>query len=246
MLKKLKWDTLDYIHRNYLIPLGMVVSFVFALISAKSGSFMASLFTDLSAGLAFILFAAGLVSALNTSYRWLTRKSHLLELATPLPAWMILLSKIVLAAVVNLAACLFILQLSVIWGNSGRLILLNIQNLKGVPGMVLLLLMIDCTVMFAYIVTMSFKRLRKSPALSTSILAAILLIGIITFCALYMSARGTLILPSISTQNVLSVSGSLLVFSIVFPTLFALATILLELLGSSILLGKSFEKDETY
>jgi hypothetical protein len=243
MLKSLKWDVLDFIHRHYLVLVGMIISFLLAVIPVRSNNFLSALFTDLSAGLAYILFAAGLILALNVCYRWLVRKSHLLELTTPLPAWKTLLGKVILAALVNLLACLFILQLSVLWGNDGRFVFLSGQNLKGIFGFVLFLMMVDCTITFSYILTMSFAGFRKKPTLTTSLLAALLLTGIISFCAIYMTTRGTLILPTISRQNILTISGSLMIFSTVFPTFFTLAVILLEFLGSSYLLGRSFERD---
>ena len=244
MLKNLKWDALDFVHRYYLLLIGMFASFLLVIIPIKSNGVLSELLVVLSAGLGFVAFAAGLILAVNVGYRWLVRKSHLLELAVPQPVWQMLLSKIILITLLNLLVCLFILQMSVLWSNNGKFVLLSMQNLKGIPGLVLLLVVIDCTVMFSTIAAMSLRVLRQRPALSTGLLAVVLLTGIITFCAVYMTARGTLILPSISGQNILTVSGSLMIFSTVFPTLFALAVIFVEFLAGSFLLTKYFERDE--
>ncbi|PKO00900.1 MAG: hypothetical protein CVU42_01950 [Chloroflexi bacterium HGW-Chloroflexi-4] len=244
MLKTLKWNLKDHFRRYSLVYFGMVLALLLAVIPEKGDNFVSSLMITFSGILGFILFAAGFVLAINACLRWLGRESHLLELSNPLPTWKILLSKIVLAGLVNLVTCVFILQLSTFWArySTGELTFINGSNLKGIPSLVLFFLLIDCTILFSYILARSITLFRRASTIVTGLLSSLLLIGIITLCMGIMSVNGLLVLPTINTKDIITLSGAFEMLSTVFPVVYAGIIILLEFAGCSILLARRFQQ----
>lgn len=244
MLKCLKWDLIDHFRRYSLFYIGMLVSLLLAVIPDRgSNTFFNSMIT-LSGLLGFILFAAGLLLAILICVRWLVRDSHLLELTNPLPTWKILLSKIILAGLVNLVNCVFILQLSTLWAHysTGELTFITTSQLKGIPGLVLFFLLIDCTILFSYILARSFSIFRKASTFVTGFLSTLLLIGIIALCLVIMSVNGLVILPTINTKDVITLSGAFTMLSMSFPVVYAVIITILEFIGSSFLLARRFQR----
>lgn len=245
MLKCLKWDLIDHFRRYSLCYIGKIVTLLLAAIPEKGNTTWASLLITISGALGFTLFAAGLVLAIIASYRWLVRNSHMLELTNPIPAWKILLSKLAVAGLINLITCVFILQLSALWSHysTGKLTFITASNLKGIPSLVLFFLLIDCTILFSFILARSFSIFRRFSIFMTGLLSSLLLIGIITLCIVVMSVNGLLILPTINTKDIITLSGAFTMLSTVFPVIYAGIVILLEFALSSILLTRRFQRD---
>jgi len=245
MFKHLKWNSIDFFQRYSLLFVGMVLSLILSLIRVNSNTLWSGLILTLSGLFGFVSFLAALVLAVNTCFTWLTRDSYLLELTNPIPTWKILLSKFLVAAGINGLACLFILQISLLWSNYqgvGYSFLTN-AHLKGIPSLVLFLLLVDCTIAFSYILVKSFRGFRKFSFLFTGLMSALLLTVIVSVCMLIMTANGMMVLPEISGENILSLSGSLNVYSSLFPVIFSGVVIALEFICSSLLLSRRFQRD---
>lgn len=245
MFKCLKWDLIDHFRRYYLLYIGMIATMLLAIIPIKGNNLWSSVMITLSGGLGFALFVSGLVLAINICYRWLMRDSYLLELSNPIPAWKILLSKILLAGAVNLLSFVFILQLSTFWGrySTGKLMFISSSNLKGIPTLVLFFLLIDCTILFSFILAKSFRVFNRLSPLMTGIFSSLLILVIISLCTLIMSVNGLLILPNISSKDIITFSGTFNLVSMIFPVFFAGIIIVLEFAVSCILLSKRFQRD---
>ncbi len=245
MLNLLKWNSLDFIHRYLWMFLAAAGSLVLAAIVPNGQGFTNSLIIISAGVLGVIFFPACVVLALYQCFAWLRHDSALMELALPVSAWKQMLSRLIIAAAVNALSCLGFMALMLLFGKygSGTIQAINLDHLQTIGWLTLLLVLGDMTVLFAYMLTRSIGLTRLWAALITTLVSTILLILIVILVVNVMIWARVLMLPQIGMDNVLRLDGNFQITS----TLPAMATflwlILLEYLGSSLLLKYSFQVD---
>lgn len=245
MLKLIKWNLVDFFHRYYLVLLGIFASFLLVLLPKDGTGIWNSALITISAILGFIVFLSLLILAAVLPFQWLSRESDLLDRSLSFPAWKILASKLVTGAILNLIACLFLLQLLNFFGrfSSGNLYFLSLRNLEGLPLILFFLLLVDTTLMFSYIFAGSFRIFRRFSAFIAALIGLLIFGGFIFLTAWVMTAAGTLVLPAFSTASIITIDGTLQIQSLTAPVIFGLILTILELFVSSHLLGAHFQKN---
>ena len=245
MLNLMKWNLLDFIQRNIWMFIVAAASLVLMAVVPNTDGFTNGLLVFSSVVLGGIFFPACIVLAMYQCFSWLRHDSALLELSLPVSAWKQMLSRVVIAVLVNLLACLGILLLMVFFykNTSGKWDSLTIEHWQSIGGMVLFLLLGDMTVLFSYMVSRSMGLTRLWSALITTLFAAILMFGIGLFIVQVMLWANVLSLPSFSGQHIITMNGNLNISSFVPAIVTALWVIVLEYLGSSLLLKYSLQVD---
>lgn len=240
MLKLIKWNSIDFGRKYLWLFIGMAASLLLAVLPENSKGSINGTMALLSAVLGIALFQAGIAIAMTYCFRWLEKDSSLLELSLPASAWQTLLGKLVVSLAVNGLSCLFMLQLFLFIGkySGGSIQLLNLDNLRGIPGLLLFFMTIDCTVLFSFLVTKSLRLKRGVASTVTCLLSLIILGAIIAVMISLMTAAGVLTLPTFSSQGVLKIGGTLEILSTTIPLCVLLSTIVLEYIASGLLLNR--------
>ncbi|GAP13386.1 hypothetical protein LARV_01139 [Longilinea arvoryzae] len=240
MLKLIKWNSIDFGRKYLWLFIGMAASLLLAVLPENSKGSINGTMALLSAVLGIVLFQAGIAIAMTYCFRWLEKDSSLLELSLPASAWQTLLGKLVVSLAVNGLSCLFMLQLFLFIGkySGGSIQLLNLDNLRGIPGLLLFFMTIDCTVLFSFLVTKSLRLKRGVASTVTCLLSLIILGAIIAVMISLMTAAGVLTLPTFSSQGVLKIGGTLEILSTTIPLCVLLSTIVLEYIASGLLLNR--------
>jgi hypothetical protein len=85
--------------------------------------------------------------------------------------------------------------------------------------------------------------LRGWTVVFTSVLSMILLAVIFAASVWIMVLTGTILLPFVSTDAVLTLKGNLEILSTIVPVVVCVTAIILEFAGSSVLLRHKFQED---
>lgn len=245
MNKILKWDIIDLLKNTPIIWAGMAFSFLVLLIPANGDSLINATLIVVGPLVGFIVFCWILLIGVDQPIQWLRRSSLDLELSTPWPVWQKLLSKLLISLLLNIVAFVYLLQLFNVIGrfSGGDFRFIGLDQLRGMPSFVLLAFVLDSTVMFSYILAGSFRITRRKKWLSGGIFCLIF-IGAITFGILsWMLAIGSVVLPSISARDIITVDGSFQILSSTVPLIVTLAVIAVEFMGGSLLLAYRYQKD---
>lgn len=245
MIKLFKWDVIDFLKRRWLILAGMVLALLLILLPSNGTAPLNAFLVVCSAMIGFIAFMTALVSAAVIPFRWLMRDSSLLERSLPFAPWKLLLGKLILAALLNLLAFLFFLQLSLFHGRfaSGQLIFLSARNFSGLGLLLVLLVLADATLMFVYILSKSFSLFKKAALLIASLAGLVIFAGFLLLTVPVMINAGALSVPSINFENFLTMNGSLQIYDPTLPLVFGSVLILIEWIISSELLKRRFQRD---
>lgn len=245
MLNLLKWNSIDFLRRYGWMFLAAAVSLVVAAIVQDGEGFTNGMLIFSAGMLGGVFFPACIVLAMYQSFGWLRQDSALLELSLPVSAWKQVLSRVIIAIVVNLLACLGLMVLMMLFGkySSGTIQPMTLEHWQSLGGLILLLLLGDMTVLISYLITRSIGLTRFWAALITTFLGTILMVVIATFIVYLMVWTNVIILPTFSGQGIITMNGNLQVSSFVPAILGILWIILLEYLGSSLLLKYSFQVD---
>jgi hypothetical protein len=245
MLNLLKWNSLDFVHRYFWMFIVAAASLVLAAVVPDGKGFTNALLIFSSGVLGGIFFPACIVLALYQCFGWLRHNSALLELSLPVSAWKQMLSRVIIALVVNILACLGIMVLMLLYGkySSGTVEMLSLDHIQTVAGLTLFLILGDMTVLISYMISRSMGLTRLWAALITTMLSTILMMLIAVFVVYVMVWTRVLMLPQIGADNLFTLDGNLQITSFVPALLSSLWIILLEYLGSSLLLKYSFQVD---
>ena len=245
MLNLLKWNSLDFVHRYFWMFIVAAASLVLALVVPNGEGFTNALLVFSAAVLGGIFFPACIVLAMYQCFSWLRHDSALLELSLPVSAWAQVLSRVVIAVVVNALACLGLMVLMLLFGKytSGTVDGLSLNHIQTIAGLTLLLILGDMTILFSYMISRSMGLVRLWAALITTFLSTTLLILIAAFIVYVMVWTQVLMLPQFSGDNILTLDGGIQVTSLIPAIFSSLWVILLEYLGSSLLLKYSFQVD---
>jgi hypothetical protein len=245
MLKLLKWNFIDYFKRNYWIIAALFGSLLLAVLPKNGMGIVNNLLISLSALGGFIAFQAAILSAIILTYSWLRAPVNQLEFSLPFPGWVQVTSKLLAAALVNFIACILMLQLYVFLNrfSGGSLQLFSAENFSGVPGLVLFLTFTDATIMLSFIAARSFQFTRRTTVITTALISLVILIMVTTLIVILMSAAGQVILPEVSNEAILTLSGTLQIMSTAIPVWVCIIAICLEIAVGSVLLGRRFQAD---
>lgn len=245
MLNLLKWNFLDFFHRNIWMFIVAAASLVLMAVVPNTDGFTNGLLVFSSLVLGGIFFPACIVLALYQCFSWLRHDSALMELSLPVSAWKQMLSRVIIAVLVNFLACLGFLVLMILFyrNTSGYYNALTIEHWKTMGGLVLFLLLGDMTVLISYMISRSIGLTRLWSALITTMLSTILMIAIAVFIVYVMIWTNVLMLPTFSGQHIITMNGNLNITSFVPAIVTAVWVILLEYLGSSLLLKYSIQVD---
>lgn len=225
--------------------LAAAVSLVIAMVVPDGEGFTNALLIFSSGMLGGVFFPALIVLAMYQCFSWLRQDSALLELSLPVSAWKQVLSRVILAVAVNVLACLGMMFLMVLFGKytSGSIQPLNLEHWQTIGGLTLFLLLGDMTVLICYMFSRSIGLTRLWVALMTTLLSTILMMLIMALVVYVLIWANMIILPTFSVGHFLSLDGDIEVISFLPAVLFSLWVILLEYLGSSLLLKYSFRVD---
>jgi len=243
MFNLLKWNFLDFFHRNLWMFIAAAASLALMAVVPMTDGITNGMLTFGSVMLAGVFLPACVVLAMYQCFSWLRHDSALLELSVPASAWKQMLSRVIMAVLINLMTCLAaMLMLILIYkSNSGNWDTLTVEHWESMGGLVLFLLVGDMTVLFSYMVSRGMGLTGLWSALITTLLTTILTIGIAVFVVKAMVWANVLILPTFTGQHIFTMNGNLQVSSFL-PAVFAgLWVILLEYLGSSLLLKYSLQ-----
>src|SRR5512133_771611 len=139
MLKLMKWNGLDFIHRNIWIVIVAAASLALMAVVPNTDGFTNGLLVFSSLALGGIFLPACLVLAMYQCFSWLRHDSALLELSLPVAAWKLMLSRVIIAILLNFLACLGMLILIILFdrNNSGKWDTLTIEHWQSMGGLVL-------------------------------------------------------------------------------------------------------------
>lgn len=245
MTKLLKWDLIDLFRSNPLVWAGMLFSLAAILIPTTGEGLINAILIVMSPIIGFISFCWLLLIAADYSIHWLYKPNYVLEFSTPRPVWQKLLSKLIWCALLNTLACLFLIQLFNLIGrfSGGSMRFIGIDQLHGIPGLVFLALVFDSTVMISFILAGSFSLTRRVKWLSGSLIFILcfgLLVGVLLA---WMLAVGAVVLPSISTRDIVTIDGTFQIFSNTIPVVGGIAVLIIEFLAGSMLLAHRYQPD---
>lgn len=245
MLNLLKWSSLDFLHRYLWMFLVAAASLVLAAVVPNGEGFTNALLIFSAAVLGFVFFLACIVLAMYQCFGWLRQDSTLLEMSLPVPAWKQMLSRLIIAITANLLACLGMLVLMLLFGKytSGTVDAISLSHLEGIGVLTLIFVLVDMTILFSYLISRSIGLSHLWAALITSLLASILLMLIAVFTVYVMLWTNVLMLPPFSMNTSIAFEDLIKITSIVPALLTGLWIILLEYLGSSLLLKYSIQVD---
>ncbi len=245
MLNLMKWNVLDFFHRNVWMFIVAAASLLLMAVVPNTDGFTNGLLVFSSLVLGGIFFPACIVLAMYQCFSWLRHDSALLELSLPVSAWKQMLSRVTIAALVNLLACLGMLLLMIFFykNTSGKWDTLTVEHWQSLGGMVLFLLLGDMTVLISYMISRSMGLTRLWSALITTLLTTFLVIGIFLFIVQVMVWANVLSLPTFSGEHILTMNGNLNITSFIPAIVTALWIIVLEYLGSSLLLKYAIHVD---
>jgi hypothetical protein len=245
MLNLLKWNSLDFIHRYFWMFIVAAASLILAVGIPNGEGFTNTLLIFSSVVLCGIFFPACIVLAMYQCFGWLRHDSALLELSLPVSAWKQMLSRVIIALVVNILACLGIVVFVLLFGkySTGNVDVLSLDHIQIIAGLTLFLILGDMTVLISYMISRSIGLTRLWAALITTLLSTILMMLSVAFIVYVMVLTRVLMLPQIGAENLLTLDGSMQITSFVPAILGSLWIILLEYLGSSLLLKYSFQVD---
>jgi hypothetical protein len=245
MIKLLKWDLVDALHRTPLIWAGVIFSLLALLIPQNGNGLINAILIVVGPVVGFITFQAIMILAAYLPVGWLHRESYLLEASTPWPAWLKLLAKVIWAVVLDILGFVFMLQLFDLIGrfSGGSLRLVSLDQLKGIPALVLIALVLDCTIMFSYILAGSFSFTRRNRLLAGGFISLVIFVIIIAVIMIWMMAAGSVILPSVSMRDIITLDGSFQVLSNTIPVVVCLISIIVEFLAGSGLLANRFQRE---
>ncbi len=243
MFNLLKWNLTDYFKRNAWILIGIALSLLFAALPRSGVGVLNSLLIGLASVAGFILFQAGILSAILFVFRWAENESVQLELSLPVSSRKQVAAKLLTSTLVNFLSLIFLLQLFLLVSrfSSGSYQWITGEHLKGIFGWVIFLSFLEGSILFAYIFSHSFRVTRRAPDLFTVLVSLALIGTVVIVTALVMAVSGQLIAPSFSTDAILTVEGNLQIFSFTLPNLLYLSFILLEWLLGSRLLQNRFQ-----
>lgn len=245
MLNLLKWNSLDFFRRYGWMFLIAALSLIIAAVVPNGEGFTNGLLIVSSAMLGGVFFPALVVLAMYQCFSWLRHDSALLELSLPVSAWKQVLSRLIIAVIVNILACLGMMALMVLFGkySTGAVQPLTLEHWQSIAGLTLFLILCDMTVLISYMLTRSMGLTRLWAALFTTLLSTILMMVIIAFIVYVMIWTNMIIMPTFNINRVISLDGDIEIVS-VLPVIFcSLWVILLEYLGSSLLLKYAFQVD---
>ncbi len=245
MLNLLKWNSMDFFRRYGWMFLIAVVSIIIAAVVPNGEGFTNGLLIVSSAMLGGVFFPALIVLAMYQCFSWLRHDSALLELSLPVSAWKQMLSRLIIATVVNALACLGMMVLMMLFGkySTGAVQPLTLDHWQSIAGLTLFLVLGDMTVLISYMLTRSMGLTRLWAALFTTLLCTILMMIIIAFVVYVMIWTNMIIMPTFSMNHVISLDGDIEIISYLPVILCGLWVILLEYLGSSLLLKYSYQLD---
>ncbi len=245
MLNLLKWNSLDFLHRYFWMLIVAAASLVLAAVIPNGQGFTNALLIFSACVLGGVFFPACVVLALYQCFSWLRHDSALLELSLPVSAWKQMLSRLVIAVVVNALACLGMIVLMLLFGKytSGTIYPLNLDHLQAVGWMTLVLVLGDMTVLVSYMISRSIGLTHLWSALGTTFLSTVFLILIAILTVNVMVWARVIMLPQIGMENFLRLDGDFRITSTVPAIATFLWVIVIEYLGSSLLLKYSIPVD---
>lgn len=245
MLNLLKWNSLDFFHRYFWMFIVAAASLALAVVVPDSHGFTNALLLFSACMLGGVFFPACIVLALYQCFNWLRYDSALLELSLPVSAWKQMLSRLIIAVVVNALACLGLIAFMLLFGKytSGTIYPLNLDHLQAIGWLTLFLVLGDMTVLLSYMISRSIGLTRLWSALGTTFLSTLFMILIAILIVNVMIWARVIMLPQIGTENLLRLDGDFRITSTVPAIVTCLWVILLEYLGSSLLLKYFIQVD---
>lgn len=229
MLKLIKWNFLDYIKKNYWIPVGLALSFLTIFLPRSNSSTFNNFLIGMASIAGISLFLVGFLSAISFAFQWIEKPSVDLELSLPVSAYQQIAAKLITSAVVNAILMAFLM--------------ITARTVAGFLGWIQFLTFLEGSVLFAAILAHSYRWMRRATGFFTVLVSLALICTVTVTTLLVMAAGGQIIMPTFSTDNVLSVDGSLQILSPALPNWIFFGFVLLEWLLGSRLLQNRFQAD---
>jgi hypothetical protein len=159
MLNQLKWDAKDSWMRYGWIVLAIPLTFLLVFLTSNRNTTLNHMLitsvTGMSGLAVFSFILLGNLICLN----WLLKSETQLHVSVPIAPWKILTSKLLLAAIVNIFTCLFALQVMIMSAkfSIGSFRSMSLQDLAGIPDLVLLLSFVNMTSLFCNLLARSVR-----------------------------------------------------------------------------------------
>ena len=169
MLNLLKWDLGNFIKTYDWLYTGFAICFVIALLP-DSVPFFSLVTNGLAAVYSVFFFGYTIVISAGYTISWLRNDSFQLELSLPVTPWKMLLSKLILATLINISGMVLSM---VLWLMIDKFGMSNITLFRGFAGFLQYLLsMLTLLVifMFSYMMAKSFRFTRKKAGIATMII----------------------------------------------------------------------------
>ena len=245
MLKLIKWDARIFLHKYFWALIAIPFVLLLIMIPQNGQGFFNALMVIISCLSAGLLYIGLLFLAAVQPIDWLHRDTTQLERSLPVSAWKPLFSKILFSFAINTIACIFMLQFALLVGRFSHdgSPWITLQHLSGIGVVILILTMLDTTLLFAYMISKSVDLFRKQPVLFSGILGFLLINLIAASCLYLLVITNGIMLPVVSTRNVLTVNGSLIITSMITVTGSMLVVIGLEYICSALLLDTRFQQE---
>ena len=245
MFKLVKWDLLNFLHKYNWVLIAVPVILLLILIPQNGQGLLNNFVIFASGLLAVMLFLSLLFLAAGQPINWLRQENTPLERSLPVPSWKPLSVKVLFSLALNSLACLFLLQFSLFVGRfyHNEIIWLNSSSLSGIGVMILFLTMLDTTLMFSYMAVKSNALLCKQTVISSGILSIMLISLFAVICLYVLVISNGIILPVVTSQEILTIKGSLVINSMATLVVCMCVIIVFETVCSSLLLEFSFQQE---
>lgn len=166
----MKWDSKNFIHQYHWLYAGFAILFVLVALVPDDVRFFSQVIHGLAAVYSVFFFGYTIVISAVYTISWLRTNSFQLELSLPVNPWKVLLSKLILATLINISGMVLSMLL---WLMIDKFGMSNITLFRGSAGFLQYLLsMLTLLVifMFSYMMAKSFRFTRKKAGIATMII----------------------------------------------------------------------------
>ena len=186
MINQLKWDVKDIWMRYGWTFLAIPLTFLLLFLTSNRNTTMNHVLITFVTGVSGVTILFFILLGNFICLNWLMDSETQLHMSVPVANWKIFLSKVVLAAGTNTMVCFFALQFMLMTSkfSLGTFRYISQDDLGGIPGVILLLCVINVAGVIGNLLARSFVRIRSRVTIFT-ILFGFGLLFLMAVLALY-------------------------------------------------------------
>ena len=169
MINQLKWDVKDIWMRYGWAFLAIPLTFLLIFLTSNRNTTFNHVLITLVTGVSGVTILFFVMLGNFVCLNWLMNSETQLHMSVPVAHWKMFLSKVLLAAVINTMICFFALQVMLMTSkfSIGTFRYINQADLGGIPGVILLLSVINVAGVLGNLLARSFVRVRSRISIFT-------------------------------------------------------------------------------